>query len=80
MIQPERLREGDAFYADVDGLVQHVKSSELAAGFDEILAPGEPEIRTRQQRTRDGIAVDDTAWGKICAAAQRYGVTLTPSE
>ncbi len=80
VIQPERLREGDAFYADVDGLVQHVKSSELAAGFDEVLAPGEPEIRTRQQRTRDGIHVDDTAWGKICVAALRYGLNLTPSE
>ena len=80
VIQPERLRGTDAFYGDVDGLVEHVKSSELAAGFDEILAPGEPEIRTRQQRTRDGIPVDDGAWGKICATAQRYGVTLTASE
>ena len=49
-------------------------------GFDEILAPGEPEIRTRQQRMREGIAIDDTAWGKICAAAERYGVRLTASE
>ena len=80
VLQPERLRHADAFHADVDGLVQHIKSSELAAGFEEILAPGEPEIRTRQQRTRDGIPVDDGAWSKICATAQRYGVTLTASE
>ena len=96
VIQPERLRGADltlgkcanvggrlasnAFYADVDALVRHVKSSELAAGFDEILAPGEPEIRSRRQRTRAGIPVDDAAWSKICAAAQRYGVTLTASE
>ena len=80
VIQPERLRDADAFHADVDGLVQHIKSSELAAGFDEILAPGEPEIRTRQQRTHDGIPVDDGAWSKICATAQRYGVNLTASE
>ena len=80
VIEPEQLREGGGFYADVEGLVQHVKSSELAAGFDEILAPGEPEIGTRQERTRDGIAVDYTAWGKICAAAERYGVNLTSSE
>ncbi len=80
VIQPEKLRDGDGFYADVEGLVQHVKGSELAAGFDEILAPGEPEIRTRQQRSRDGISIDDAAWGKICAAAERYGVSLTSSE
>jgi len=80
LIQPEQMRDGEGFYADVEGLVQHVKGSELAAGFDEVLAPGEPEIRTRQQRSRDGIPVDETAWGKICAAAERYGVNLNPSE
>ncbi len=80
VIQPEQMREGGGFYADVEGLVQHVKSSELAAGFDEILAPGEPEVRTRRQRSRDGIPVDDTAWGKICDAARRYGVNPIASE
>jgi len=79
-VQPEQMRQGDGFYTDVAGLVQHVKSSELAAGFEEILAPGEPEIRIRQQRTREGIAIDDTAWGKICAAAERYGVRVPVSE
>ncbi len=79
-VQPEQMRQDDGFYADVAGLVQHVKGSELAAGFDEILAPGEPEIRTRQQRTREGIAIDDTAWGKIWAAAERYGVRMPASE
>ena len=80
VIQPGQLRDSDGFFADVAGLVQHVKGSELAAGFDEILAPGEPEIRTRQQRIAGRHRVDDTAWGKICAAAERYGVNLTLSE
>ena len=80
VIQPGLMREGGGFFADVEGLVRHVKGSDLAAGFDEILAPGEPEIRTRQKRTRDGITVDDTAWGKICAEAERYGIDLTSSE
>ncbi len=76
LVRPDHLRDEAAFYADVDALVHHVKSSELAAGFDEILAPGEPEIRTRQQRTRDGIPVDDGAWGKIVNTASRYGLDL----
>ncbi len=76
LVRPDHLRDEAAFYADVDALVHHVKSSELAAGFDEILAPGEPEIRTRQQRTRDGIPVDDGAWGKIVDTASRYGLDL----
>ena len=76
LVRPDHLRNDADFFADVDALVHHVKNSELAAGFDEILAPGEPEIRTRQQRTRDGIHVDDGAWGKIRATASRYGLDL----
>ena len=76
LIRPDHLRDDDAFFADVNALVHHVKNSELASGFDEILAPGEPEILTRIQRTRNGIPVDDSAWGKICAAAGRYGLNL----
>ncbi len=76
LIRPDHLRDNAGFFADVEALVHHVKNSDLAAGFDEILAPGEPEVRTRLQRTRDGIPVDDSAWGKICAAASRYGLNL----
>ena len=55
LIRPDHLRDNAGFFADVEALVHHVKNSDLAAGFDEILAPGEPEVRTRLQRTRDGI-------------------------
>ncbi|MCL4535448.1 MAG: Ldh family oxidoreductase [Bacteroidetes bacterium] len=46
--------------------VARVKSGRIkgvppAPGFDEVMVPGEPELRTRQQRLREGIPLaDDT--------------------
>lgn len=67
----------DFFYAEVEALVTHVKSSRTAPGVDEILVPGEPEFRTERERTLTGIPIDETTWDKICDAAR--GLGLDPS-
>jgi LDH2 family malate/lactate/ureidoglycolate dehydrogenase len=64
----------DSFYDEIDGLVRHVKTSRLAPGFSEILAPGEPEFRTAARRDQSGVTVDETTWGQICQEAQMLGV------
>ena len=65
------------YYKEVEALVAHVKSSRPIEGFNEIFVPGEPEFRCAKQRTQDGIAVDDTTWGKICEAAKTFGIDPT---
>lgn len=65
------------FYAEVEALVRHVKSSRTAPGVDEILLPGEPEFRTERERAQTGIPIDDTTWEKLCAFARQIG--LDPS-
>ena len=76
VMAPELIRSSDAFEADVDGLIAWVKSSQLAPGFDEILAPGEPDARERARRERDGISLDETIWQQIGQVARKYGVAL----
>lgn len=66
----------DDFRREMDALVQHVKSSAPAEGFDEILVPGEPEYRTMEKRRRDGIPVEEETWHQIQDVAQELGVTL----
>jgi uncharacterized oxidoreductase len=75
LVDPAQLRERGAFDQDVDQLVDYVKSSKLAEGFNEILIPGEPERRERQRRERDGILVDDETWRQLHETAARYGVS-----
>ena len=71
-----KFRGVDDFQTDVDQFVDYVKSSRLAPGFSEIIFPGEPEIRERDRRSKEGIPVDDETWQEICKTSERYGVMV----
>lgn len=66
----------EAFHQEADAFVAHVKSSPPAEGFDEILMPGEIELKVKQQRTRDGIFVEDETWQQILEWGRKLGVAL----
>lgn len=76
ILDPAQFRDPAAFDQDVDQLVDYVKSSKLAEGFNEILIPGEPERRERERREREGIPVDDETWRQIRETAERYRVSV----
>ncbi len=57
-------------------LVEHVKSSRLRAGVDEVLFPGEPEYRTSLRHQRDGIELPVSLWEAIGELAADVGVDL----
>jgi uncharacterized oxidoreductase len=61
-INPSAFVGTEAFDGEVAGLVDYVKSSRLAPGFDEILVPGEPEARERIRRGNDGIYLAERTW------------------
>jgi len=70
----EAFQPLEAFRARIDGLVRAVKDARRAEGVEEILAPGELEWRTREQRLRDGLDIPPAAWDRIVAAGLRHGV------
>ncbi len=72
-IDPERFVGKEMFMAEMDSLVEWVKSSRPAPGFDEVLVPGEVERREWQRRTPEGIPVDDETWRQILGAAGSTG-------
>lgn len=74
------VRGESDFQQDVSGLIDFVKSSRTAAGCDEILVPGEPEARIRQQRERDGIPIHPATWKALSEVAARYGVTISEND
>jgi hydroxycarboxylate dehydrogenase B len=76
LLDPAQFRGRGAFDQDVDQLVAYVKSSKLAEGFNEILIPGEPELKERARREKDGIPVDDETWRQIRQNAEHYGVKV----
>jgi len=77
-LDPTRFA-GEAFGRDLTRFVEFVKSSRLAVAGTEILMPGEIEQRTKAQRLRDGIELDDTTWRQLVETAQSVGVRTADS-
>ncbi len=80
VLNVEAFRPLIDFSADADALVSAVKGVPTAAGFSEILMPGEPETRSAAQRQQEGIYLDETTWGQLVETAQTHGVGWEETE
>ena len=79
-IDPDRLPERAAFDAEVDAFIEWVKASPPADPNGEVLLPGDVERRTREERLRRGIPLDDTTIGEITEAAVSVGMARADVE
>ena len=70
----EHFRPLEEFKKDMGEFVEFVKDSPPAAGFKEVLYPGEIEYRTEQTRRKDGIFVEDETWAQINGLIQSLGL------
>jgi LDH2 family malate/lactate/ureidoglycolate dehydrogenase len=66
----------EQFLEQTNELCEQIKASPPAEGFDEILLPGEPEIRERKRRQEAGISIPDQTWREIQALAVELNVTV----
>jgi uncharacterized oxidoreductase len=73
-VNPAAIDPEGVFPADVARYVAYFKSAKPGMTGGEVLTPGEPEHRTRQQRLADGIPLPDETWAAIVAAAREVGV------
>jgi LDH2 family malate/lactate/ureidoglycolate dehydrogenase len=53
-----------------------VKNVRAAEGVAEVLVPGEPEVRNRELRRREGIAIPEQTRSELAEIGKRYGVEL----
>lgn len=73
-VDVSRFRDLSDFKRDVAEFVTFLKETPAAAGFDEVLYPGELEGRTFQRRLAEGIPVADATWRELVAIAGDLGV------
>ena len=73
-VDPAVDRSGGLFSDDVSRYLAYYKSAKPITPGGEVLTPGEPENRTRQQRLAEGIPLPDDTWAAIIAAAREVGV------
>jgi LDH2 family malate/lactate/ureidoglycolate dehydrogenase len=53
-----------------------IKAVPPAPGFEEVLLPGEPEHRTRQQRLEAGMAIPADTWRALSDVAGPLGLDM----
>ena len=70
----ENFRPLDEFKKEMKEFAEFVKTSPPAAGFTEVLYPGEIEYRTELKRREEGIFVEDETWDQISALMQSLNV------
>jgi uncharacterized oxidoreductase len=74
-IDPSAFMPLDEFKGQVEAFIKYLKETPPQEGFSEVLYPGEKEHRTIEQRTRDGISIEEGTWGRITGLADKYGVS-----
>jgi LDH2 family malate/lactate/ureidoglycolate dehydrogenase len=71
-----QITDVDQFFADADGLFEHLDSVKPAPGFLRVTIPGEPEAEQRVRLTGDGINVTGLVWEQITRIAAESQVNL----
>jgi uncharacterized oxidoreductase len=74
ILDPSFFQTEGAFAAEVERFIAYVKSSPRVSPDGEILMPGELEERTRAQRMRHGIELDETTWNQILATCRSLNI------
>jgi len=70
------FRSEAEFVADAASFIHGLQTTPPASGFDQVLAPGEPEAQTAARRAVEGIPLPDEIWTMLQAAAQKVGVRM----
>lgn len=69
-----RFTTMERFERLLDELLERFKSLQPADGFEEVLLPGEPEMRTQEQRLREGIPIPEVVWDELNTLAVGYAL------
>jgi uncharacterized oxidoreductase len=75
-IDPTCFTTAAEFRAEVAAQARLIAHSTPAAGYDEVLLPGEPERRTKRDRAANGIPIPETTWAELTDLAESLGVAM----
>ncbi|MGQ9781479.1 MAG: Ldh family oxidoreductase [Nitrososphaeria archaeon] len=70
------FRPYSEYSSDILELIQIIKSTPPAEGFNEVLLPGEPERREYEKRASQGIPVYQDSWENLTKVSQELGVDM----
>ena len=69
----------EVYQEHIDNLIDGLKALPKAAGFSEIFVPGEPEWRTLDERSQNGIPLPEKTFRNLQGVAERFNIELPSS-
>lgn len=79
VIKIEAFRPLREFTKRVDTRTREIKATPPAPGFEEVMLPGEPELRTLRERTERGIPIPEGTVTALSEVARRLNVAIPES-
>jgi uncharacterized oxidoreductase len=74
-IDPKVVDPANFFDGEIARYVDFIRATKPITGVSEVLIPGDPERRTRAERTKNGIPLPDDTWAAIVNTAREVGVS-----
>jgi ureidoglycolate dehydrogenase (NAD+) len=66
----------ESYKEHIDNLIDGLKGLPRAEGFTEIFVPGEPEWRTMDERTKNGVPIPEKTFANLQKVGERFRVKL----
>ncbi len=70
----KRFAPMETVKSEVSMMVDYVKETPLAPGVDQILYPGEKEAKSRKERSKKGVEIEDDTWNQAMALVKEYNL------
>ena len=61
--------------SEISRYTDFIRETKPIAGVDTVLIPGDPERKTRAERTKNGVPLPDDTWAAIVNTAREVGVS-----
>ena len=74
--RPDILSSESAFAAEMKRYLDYFRTARPLEQGGTVMAPGEPENRSRADRLAHGIPLTDTTWDAICTTGNSFGVEV----
>src|SRR6201994_152842 len=74
-IDPKVVDPANFFDGEITRYTDFIRGTKPVSGVDQVLVPGDPERKTRAERTKNGIPLPDDTWAAIVNTAREVGVS-----
>jgi len=74
-VDPKVVDTSNFFDGEIARYVDFIRATKPVEGVDSVLIPGDPERKTRAERTKNGIPLPDDTWAAIVNTAREVGVS-----